>query len=239
MKNKSNLKIINLRCNVAVFVLASTFTLNDIIPNAYIKQSTINGVTKNVTIDVKLSKNNKPSDEVMTCIEPVEILEEFEQEETEVFEPSYSGMKLTNEYEDEIKKLADRYNIPYQIILTIGYRESDGNWNNNGVISDTFDYGVFQINQCNLSYIEENLGYSKEDVLNDPVKNAESCMFILKDIIKRDDVTTIEEIFGMYNGWVNWRNKKQSVSYSDACCEIINEYFPEFEYIKAEKASTM
>lgn len=238
MKNNGILKVINLRCNIAVFTLASTFTLTDIIPNTY-KEAIINGVTKIVTIDLNFNKNNMFVDAIVPCTANVELLDEYEPVEIKVLEPDYSGMKLSNEYEDEIKKLADRYNIPYQIILTIGYRESAGNWNNNGVISATSDYGVFQINECNLDYIEENLGYSKEDVLNDPIKNAESCMFILKDIIKRDDVTTLEEIFGMYNGWVNWKNKEQSVSYSNACCEIMTEYFPEFEYIKAEKASTM
>ncbi len=147
----------------------------------------------------------------------------------------YSGMNLSHELEDDIKRVTEQYNnIPYQIILTIGYRESAGNWNNNGVISSTNDYGMFQINECNLSYIEENLGYSKEEILNDPIKNAEACLFLLNDIVKREDVTTLEDIFGMYNGWVNWQEKPQSVEYVKACMEIMNTYFPDYQYEKEQ-----
>lgn len=144
----------------------------------------------------------------------------------------YSGMALAHELEDNLKTLAENFNIPYQILLTIGYQESGGNWNNNGVISSTDDYGLFQINQCNLSYIKEQLGYSKEEILNDELKNTEACLLLLSNIIKREDVTTLEDIFGMYNGWVNWQNKSQSVNYVNSCMEIMGAYFPSYEYRK-------
>lgn len=143
---------------------------------------------------------------------------------------NYSGMALSHEFEDEIKELAEKYEIPYQIVLTIGHQESDGNWNNNGVISPTNDYGEFQINECNLAYIEKNLGHTKEEILYDSIKNAEACMFLLKDIMNSDDITSLDDIFGMYNGWVNWKNKKISVNYVSNCNNIINEYFPDYEY---------
>ena len=147
-------------------------------------------------------------------------------------EYNYSGMALSNEFEDEIKKIAQEYDVDYQIVLTVGERESGGKWNNNGVISKTNDYGVFQINQCNLDYIEKNLGYTKDEVLHEPIKNAESCIYLLTDIINREEVDTLEEIFGMYNGWVRWDEKSQSVEYSNACCDIISDYFEDYQYIK-------
>jgi len=148
---------------------------------------------------------------------------------------NYSGMALDNEFEDDIKMISDEYNIPYQVVLTIGERESGGSWNNNGIISSTNDYGVFQINECNLSYIEDKLGYTKEEILYDSVKNAEACVFLLNDIISRDDVTTLDDIFGMYNGWVNWEKKSQSVNYVNACLEIVDEYFPDYQYSLIKK----
>ena len=147
-------------------------------------------------------------------------------------EYEYSGMLLSHELEDSIKSLAETENIPYQILLTIGYQESAGNWNNNGVVSDTNDYGIFQINECNLAHIEENLGYSKEQILNDPIINTKACLFLLNNIINREDVTTLDDIFGMYNGWVHWKEKSQSLKYVEGCMEIMNTYFPNYEYQK-------
>lgn len=165
-----------------------------------------------------------------TAIEPIIIESDSVLEDI----PQYSGMALSHEFEDDLKKLAESYHIPYQILLTIGYRESGGNWNTNGVISSTNDYGQFQINECNLAYLEEKLGCTREEILNDPLKNAEACLYLLNDIIKREDVTTLEDIFGMYNGWVNWENKPLAVEYVDACMEIVDTYFPDFEYQKEE-----
>lgn len=149
----------------------------------------------------------------------------------------YSGMKLSSKSEDEIKHIAALYNVPYQIVLTIGERESSGMWNNNGVISSTNDYGRFQINEYNLPYIEENLGYNKEEILNDPIKNTEACVFLLRNIINREDVNSVEQVFGMYNGWVGWKDKPLAVDYSNTCCEIMNNYFPDFEYEKKQKTN--
>ena len=142
----------------------------------------------------------------------------------------YSGMSLTHELEDSIKNLCLLYDIPYQIVLTIGERESGGNWNNNGIISRTDDYGIFQINECNLEYIEENLGYTKEEIMNNPLKNTEACLFLLSNIIDMDDVNSVRDIFGVYNGWVNWKDKAMAVDYADGCYEILNHYFPDFDY---------
>ncbi len=156
---------------------------------------------------------------------------------TRNLQKNYSGMNLSYELEDGIRELARQYDIPYQIVLTIGEQESNGCWNNNGVISATDDYGEFQINKRNLSYIEEQLGYTEEEILYDSLKNAEAAIFLLKDIINRDDVTSLEDVFGMYNGWVNWKNKSISVNYVNNCNHIMKEYFPNFEYNNNEDKS--
>lgn len=246
---KNDLRIRNLRYNAATFALTTTFTLSGLGLIAYAKEPIIDDkqMIEVAATDIKLENNH----EKLTFTEPIntinvvydepgiEMLEEYEAKDKVITENNYSGMELSNEYEDEIKRLANLYSVPYEIVLTIGYRESSGKWDNNGVVSPTNDYGVFQINECNLEYIEENLGYSEEEILNNPVKNAEACMLILKDILKRDDVTTIEEIFGMYNGWVGWEDKPLAETYSIECCDIINEYFPDFKYIKEEKKNNL
>lgn len=146
-------------------------------------------------------------------------------------EITYSGMKLTNEFEDQIRELCEEYNdVPLQIMLTIGYQESDGKWDNNGKISPTNDYGVFQINECNHAYIYEKLGYTSDDLLYDPLKNAEAAVLLVSDIIKMDSSLTVEEIFGIYNGWTNWREKDGAIKYTESCFNILCEYFSGFEY---------
>ena len=227
-ENYNKMKVKNLRYNIMLFGLASTITIHTI--SSAIKVNA--EPTKPIELENMIPSPTEEITETLNEIEEEMILTVINSKTD-----NYSGMKLSNEYEDEIKRLTSLYNIPYQIVLTIGYRESAGNWNNNGVISSTNDYGMFQINECNLAYIEEKLGFTKDEILNDPVKNAEVCIYLLKDIIKREDVTTVEEVFGMYNGWVGWENKPLAVNYSSACCEIINEYFPEFEYTKTEKQS--
>ncbi len=231
MKSNNDLRIKNLHYNKAAFLLFSAISLSSIGLIAYAKEPISKGeIIEVMATDIELEEDN--SVDLVYQDSNIKIINEHEQETNVIIEKQYSGMNLSNEYEDDIKRLSEIYNIPYEVVLTIGYRESGGNWNNNGIISSTNDYGVFQINECNLKHIEQNLGYSKDEILNDPIKNAEACMFLLKDIIKRDDVTTVEEVFGMYNGWVGWETKPLAVTYSSKCCEIMNEYFPEFQYKK-------
>ena len=141
----------------------------------------------------------------------------------------YSGMKIDNDYEIEIKKICEKYNIPYEILLVIGNTESSGEWNLNGCVSKTDDYGVFQINKENLENINDNLGYSKDEILNDPIKNAEAAAFMINEILKNKYCNDISDVFGMYNGWIDWKDKKISRDYVSKSLETLNEYFPDFK----------
>lgn len=230
-RDYSEMKIRNLRYNAAIFALTTSVSLISVGSVVYTFMPTDEIEIYRIN-DLDIENNN-----ISTNIEKV-VINEYQQVEAIVSKKQYSGMNLSNEFEDEIKQLAQNYGIPYQIVLTIGERESGGLWNNNGIISSTNDYGEFQINECNLAYIEENLGFTKEEILNDPIKNAEACIFLLRDILNREDVNTIAEIFGMYNGWIGWENKPLEVIYSDSCCEIINDYFPDYEYEKGQKSSS-
>ena len=35
----------------------------------------------------------------------------------------------------------------------------------------------------------------------------------------------IEDAFGIYNGWINWKEKPSAITYSEGCMQILNEYF--------------
>jgi len=146
----------------------------------------------------------------------------------EMNEPSLCGMKLSREYENIIVDIAHKYGIDPEIMLTLGNKESDGKWDSNGKISKTNDHGVFQINKINHEHIKEVLGFTSEDLLYDPIKNAEAAAYLISRIMLRSDVNSLDEIFGMYNGWTEWRNA--SIEYVNECHEIMNTYFLNYGY---------
>lgn len=177
---------------------------------------------------VKLIETDEKEFELMSAEELNELFKAcIKEPEPEI---TYSGMKLSNEYEDQIRQLCEEYDVPLEIMLTIGYQESDGKWDNNGKISETNDYGVFQINKGNHASIYETFGYTSDDLQYDPLKNAEVAVYLVSNMIKNDEDITAEEIFGMYNGWKNWRKKERSLMYVDSCFDILCEYFSGFEF---------
>lgn len=153
---------------------------------------------------------------------------------------NYSGMKLSHEYEDYLKGLCLKYseqfeldyNTLYKIVMTIGYRESSGEWNNNGVYSKTNDLGEFQVNTCNLKDAKEVFGYTQNDLQYDRYKNANYAIYHMCTTIKHPKCKSIEDVFGMYNGWTKWRQVPASVNYARGCMEIMNDYFSEYQNSK-------
>lgn len=132
------------------------------------------------------------------------------------------------EWQNYIFEKCEEYVVPDYIVMTIIEIESNGTWATNGVISITNDYGLAQINLCNLELIEEVFGYTKDDILNDPYKNIEAAIYLIKNIMNmsiKDDKIDIENVFGMYNGWANWRNIEDSVKYTETCMNRLEEKF--------------
>lgn len=155
-----------------------------------------------------------------------------------VIEYEYSGMNLDNEYEDYIRCLCDEYASEYDLdkdklfksVLVIGDQESNGTWDCNGKISTTDDYGEFQINVANHKSIEQVFGYTTDELLNDKEKNADAAVWIISNIMISDYCKTDADIYGMYNGWINWQDIDSSVQYVDCCLEREKAYFPEIKY---------
>ena len=143
-------------------------------------------------------------------------------------EKIYYDFPCSNELQDHIFNMDKKYNVPFDIIMTILHQESGGTWQSNGVISKTNDYGIAQINVCNHEYIYQNLGFTSDDILYNPYKAIEAQAFLLRDIINlygyTDDID-YENVFGTYNGWVNWENIQSSREYVESCMEILQEKF--------------
>ena len=201
--------------------------------------------TSSIKLDFSEVENNKENnidfEEVINSInEPInQTSTEINNIAEKLFDSinkNYSGMKLDHEYEDYLKELCHKYSEEYNIdydtlyksLLTIGYQESAGEWNNNGIESDSHDLGVFQINRVNLGQAKELFGYSADDILNDKYKNADYATYILCAILNNSHCHNMEDVFGMYNGWVGWETKPLAVKYSASCMNIMNEYFGEY-----------
>lgn len=147
----------------------------------------------------------------------------------EVTKAQYYEYPCSDELKEHIQIISEQYNVPEEIMMTIIDQESGGKWDTNGVISPTNDYGLTQINKCNEEFIKENLGYTMNDILNDPFIAVEAQALLLNNIMKEYgyDVNNIdyENVFGTYNGWVLWRQKEMALEYAESCMKIYEEKF--------------
>lgn len=138
-------------------------------------------------------------------------------------------IKCPEELQDYFYELEEKWDIPAKLAMLIVDQESDGQWNTNGVVSVTNDYGLPQINECNLAEIKEVLGYSKDDILYNPYKSLDAMFYLLTKIFDlynytKDNYDT-ENVCGTYNGYIYWRNKEQSLTYVSECMERYNTIF--------------
>lgn len=160
------------------------------------------------------------------------------------YEVPYYAIPVDKEYQDYLRYLGKKYDIPESISFTIGDVESGGHWNTNGKISPTNDYGQFQINIKNLPLLEEIFGYTKEEILNDPYKNAECAHYLLKIIFDKYKYTKeeydFENVCGTYNGWTKWQENEDANEYVLRCQTAYEQKFKnkeakydyEFEFLK-------
>lgn len=181
--------------------------------------------------------------DIIKQTEPTENQEEPETTTEQVYEPiietkTYYAINATEQLQDYINMKAEEYGIPAEIAFAIIERESGGNWNSNGVISKTNDYGLSQINICNHNAIYNALGYTTDDLLYNEEKNIDAMFYLLQGIFNQYGYTkdnySYENVFGTYNGWINWRSINSSVDYANGCLQILenlkaNTYEKEIE----------
>ena len=128
-----------------------------------------------------------------------------------------------------IYEMSIKYGVSFNALMAIIDNESGGTFAANGIISASNDYGYCQINVCNHATIYNNLGFSSSDLLNDRYKNIEACAYLVNGIYKQypNDPQNgkFDNIFGAYNGWLNWRNIKGSVNYSNKAVKKLNTMY--------------
>lgn len=148
----------------------------------------------------------------------------------------YYNIACPIDLQEYIFSLDEKWGIPADVAMTLVDRESDGQWNTNGVVSPTDDYGLPQINKRNHAYIERELGYTTEDIKNDPYKSLDAMFLLLTNIFNEYGYTRdnydLENVAGAYNGWTTWKSKEQSVEYANACVDIYNTKFTKGDDVK-------
>lgn len=197
----------------------------------------------NVDIDVKdeinkyfneyyasKKKNKAKLKKLMGGISKEMYLDVLYNREPEVSETPDYGFPVNPEYQEYIRKMADRYEVPFEIVMVIFDQESNGCWNNNGKISPTNDYGVPQINAKTIDrLITPNLGYSREEVQYDPYKGAESGIYVIKYIwsFLGYDIHNFNyyNTFGSYNGWIDFKTNPDCVKYANTCMKRLEQHF--------------
>ena len=186
-------------------------------------QNEKNDINKETTtyvtdIDIKDYSMNKQKDTlIMNTISL--------KEETKI--PVFVGYdnNCPKEYQEYIYEMSIKYDIPFNILMAIADNESNGLFDTNGKISEYDDYGFFQINICNHDLIFKELGYDSKDLLNAPYKNIEAASFLVKKICNMYKEDDYENIFGTYNGWINWKDKETSRNYAANGIQKINEIY--------------
>ena len=138
-----------------------------------------------------------------------------------------------------IKQVAEEYQVPYRYLMTIADVESDGKFDNHGVISSSDDYGVMQINKANIPTLCERLNTTPDSILYDDETNIRASATILKDIInlceQKYGTVNDEEVYGCYNGWINWREKEISRNYVEKALNLQNTIYNDANMVNTEE----
>lgn len=181
-------------------------------------------------IDSQVIKTEKLQNDILKDSISVNIVRE-EENTNRIF--TYDELK------DSIYRISQEYGIPFDIMTTIGHQESGGQWNTNGVESYTGDYGQYQINlRWNLESINQDLGFTKDDLQYNPYKSIEAAAYLLNKLMKLYGYTIDnydpKEIFGAYNGWINWKDKEMAVTYAESCMSILEQNLYPCEDVKVK-----
>ena len=155
----------------------------------------------------------------------------------------YNQPLMDVEIREHIQKIAEEYEIPFQIMMTIAHVESGGNFNNNGLISKSDDYGYMQINKVNLEVLCEELDITVDEILNDPYVNIEASAYLLKNICniceEKHGKLINREVYGMYNGWINWDEKPISRNYVEKAEVAEQEFYREDQMVPISELTGM
>ncbi len=120
------------------------------------------------------------------------------------------GSNTVNQYSDIIDQVASETGVDPDLISAVMYKEEAAGWYddlyNIPGLGDAFDFvkpqKSFRPMNVNYNYWEglvEDLGFTKNDIINDPYANIRTGAELLKRIEERIEDPTVEKVASMYN----------------------------------------
>lgn len=119
----------------------------------------------------------------------------------------YKNENVSAETQYDARYLAEKYDVPLEILLGIAYKETRYT---TGVISkDRHDYGFCQIRDVNHDWLEKEIG-RKLDFLNSEYDSMEAACFMLRNLKNKYNTSSWGFILLCYNGGEEYANKLAS-----------------------------
>lgn len=152
--------------------------------------------------------------------ETVLTLETEAETEKEVETAEIKNVPIQTEYDDIIAEVAEKYGVSAALIKAIIKTESNFNPN---LTSRTNDYGLMQINACNVSWLQDELGVTD---LFDPAQNIESGVYILSRFLKRYSLADALMAYNCGEGGAKrlWEQGVHSTNYTRKVLKNLNEF---------------
>lgn len=127
-------------------------------------------------------------------------------------------------------QMATKYEVSYTALMAIAHVESDGNFNNHGVIGCSGDEGIMQINPANYPVLCAELGFTPEQIKDDDKANIECAAFLLRDICQRNrrrngGVLNEDEMYREYNGGGNFKDIPATLKYLEYANRSIHDLY--------------
>ena len=135
---------------------------------------------------------------------------------TEQRKPTDSKTK----YDEIIAEIAKEYGVSAALIKAVIKTESDFNPT---LVSATNDYGLMQINACNVSWLADELGVTD---LFDPAQNIESGVYILSGYLKRYSLADALMAYNCGEGGAKrlWKQGVHSTHYTKKVLKNLDEF---------------
>lgn len=117
------------------------------------------------------------------------------------YEITKLGSNAVNEYSDIIDQVALETGVDPDLISAIMYKEEAAGWYD-GLTKHIKEPKSFRPMNINYNYWEDfisDLGYTKDDIINDPEANIRVGAELLRRIEERIEDPTIEKVASMYN----------------------------------------
>lgn len=123
-----------------------------------------------------LVTNNVETNNVEETIPPVLMEADMQTDKPLMKSITYYDVPLDKPYQDYIRQECESANVDMELVMAVMQVESSFN---SSEISQTNDYGIMQINECNHSYLKEQLG-----IVNflDPYDSAKAGIYMLSQL---------------------------------------------------------